>query len=225
MNVLLLIPIFAVVLTNIIGLNIINSYWKNREKIIKKYNYLLFYLTFISSFCWFVYGILTNDIFVWLSVFSSLFGSLMFIQVLHKEINPKYLFWIELLCGIFYVYFMFVTLIISFISDNNILKIVKQIHYILSMAMSISVNFSPMLILYEVVKTKNTELIYLPQAFINLINLLMWLIYAISIEDIYQVITDVVGMIMCLIQIIVYVYYTCFYNHSQVQPVDNNILV
>ncbi len=120
---------------------------------------------------------------------------------------------------------MFLTFVVNFMSNNQILNTIKQIHYILSMLMSISVNFSPILILSDVIKTKNTELIYLPQAFVNLINLILWFIYAMLINDIYQIITNIVGIFMCLIQLTVYLYYTCFYSNSKIKPTNNDILV
>ena len=207
MNFLDLIPISAVILTNILGCNIIYTYYINRYEMIKKYNYLLFYITFFTSLSWFVYGIITNDIYVWLSTFSPLFGSYMFIQLLHKQIDTKNLWMIELFCFILYFYFMFLTFGLTFISDIQIINKIKQIHFIMSMALSIGTNVSPMLILYEVIRTSNSELIYLPQALIGLLNLLMWIIYAFIINDIYQIISDIINFIMCLIQLVVYFYY------------------
>lgn len=225
MNFLSLIPISAVILTNAIGCNIIYSYYINRHEMIKKYNYLLFYVTFFSSLSWLVYGIITNDIYVWLSTFCSLFGSYMFIQLLHKQINNKYLWIIELFCFILYIYFMGLTFGLTFIENNQIQNKLKQIHFIVSMSLSIGTNFSPILILYEVIKTSNSELIYLPQALIGIVNLSMWLIYALFIDDIYQIITDVVSLVMCLIQLLVYFYYNCLYkkiqpNNQQIQQHD-----
>lgn len=236
MNFLNLIPISAVILTNIIGCNIIYSYYVNRREITKKYNYLLFYITFFSSLSWLVYGIITNDIYVLSSTFCSLFGSYMFIQVLHKEINDKYLWMIELFCLIFYIYFIGLTFGLTFsqtfvksVSANKqIINQLKQIHFIVSMSLSIATNFSPMLILYEVIKTSNCELIYLPQALIGLINLSLWLVYALFINDIYQIITDIVSLAMCLIQLCIYFYYSCVVKSktksNKVKPnVESNI--
>ena len=238
MNFLNLIPISAVILTNIIGCNIIYSYYVNRREITKKYNYLLFYITFFSSLSWLVYGIITNDIYVLSSTFCSLFGSYMFIQVLHKEINDKYLWMIELFCLIFYIYFIGLTFGLTFsqtfvksVSANKqIINQLKQIHFIVSMSLSIATNFSPMLILYEVIKTSNCELIYLPQALIGLINLSLWLVYALFINDIYQIITDIVSLAMCLIQLCVYFYYSCFTakltaKSNKVKPIDSQLNV
>lgn len=68
--------------------------------------------------------------------------------------------------------------------------------------------FSPIIIIKTVIDTKDPSLIYLPQAIIGTINLSSWLIYAFMINDIYQILTDIFGITMCLIQIIIYTFYT-----------------
>jgi len=210
MKILDIIPILAVILTNFIGFSILISYYYNRTNLIKKYNYLLFYILFCNALCWFIYAILTKDIYVLTSTFVPVFGCFMFIQVLHKDIPQKYLFFIELLCSLLFIYFMCLTILLNFIKNHLYISIIKQIHYIVSMVMSISTNIAPILILVEVCKTSNSELIYLPQAIIGFINISLWLIYSFLISDIYQITANTVNIIMSLIQLIVYLYYGCY---------------
>jgi uncharacterized protein with PQ loop repeat len=90
---------------------------------------------------------------------------------------------------------------------------------IIAMLTSISTNISPLLVIKEVIQENSNELIYLPQALIGALNLLCWLVYAITINDNYQLITNVVGLCMCVIQIIVYIYY-----HKSNKILPTNIL-
>jgi solute carrier family 50 protein (sugar transporter) len=109
------------------------------------------------------------------------------------------------LIGILYLLTM--TFIINFIvNDNN--KLIINICGSVAMSSSMITYFSPILIIKRVIDTKDPSLIYLPQAIIGTINLSSWLIYAFMINDIYQILTDIFGIAMCLIQIIIYTFYT-----------------
>ena len=64
-----------------------------------------------------------------------------------------------------------------------------------------------MLIIREIILTKNNSLIYLPQALIGFVNLVCWFIYGLMINNIYQLITNGICTIVCFIQIILYFNY------------------
>jgi uncharacterized protein with PQ loop repeat len=70
-------------------------------------------------------------------------------------------------------------------------------------------NFSPMIIIRKVIQTKSNSLIYLPQALIGFVNLSCWLVYGVIIQDYFQVIANVISMLFCFIQIIIYYYFEC----------------
>ena len=71
-----------------------------------------------------------------------------------------------------------------------------------------------MLIIKRVIDTKDPSLIYLPQVIIGIVNLSCWLIYAFMIDDIYQILTDIFGLIPCVIQIIIYIFYKIDYPNK-----------
>ena len=62
---------------------------------------------------------------------------------------------------------------------KNILYYFEKILGISCVISTIIVNMSPLLIINQVIRTNKTELIYLPQAYINLLNYSCWLIYSI----------------------------------------------
>lgn len=200
----LVFPILGVILTNIFGLNVLKSYLDNREKIIQNYNEILFYVIFINITCWLLYSTLVKDLYIYLSCILTLIFSFGFILIMYKYIKLEKLIYIEILSFISLIYFIIIIYLINFTEIK--LDLIEKIVGVTCIVTDISSNFSPILIVYQVVKTKNTELIYLPQAFINFINHLCWLIYSILIDDIYLLISNIISVGLCLFQIIIYIY-------------------
>jgi uncharacterized protein with PQ loop repeat len=91
---------------------------------------------------------------------------------------------------------------LGLISDELATKIVG----LGCLVVSITKNFSPCLVLYQVVKTQDTTLIYFPQALIGFANLVLWFAYSITISDLYQVLANGASALVCLVQLIIYWY-------------------
>lgn len=199
-------PITGVVLTNFIGLNIMVSYKQNRITQIKKYNEYLFYIIFFNCLSWMSYGIVTKDMLIYLSGVTSLVFDFGFIQILYKHVDSQKIIWIELLSGCFLIYFIIIAYLINFTSINVNKKILPIIGTV-SMLSSIATNFAPLIIISQIIKTKSNELIYLPQALIGCVNLFCWLVYGFLLNDIYQIITNSLGLSMCIVQLIVYFWF------------------
>lgn len=199
-------PITGVVLTNLLGFNIMGSYKQNRLVQVKKYNEYLFTIIFFNCLSWMLYGIVTKDFLIYLSCVTSLFFDFGFIQLLYKYAEPNVIFHLEILSGIFTLYFIVIVYLLNFTQiDFN--KILFPIIGTVSMLSSISTNFSPLIIINQVIKTKSNELIYLPQALIGCVNLSCWLAYGLLLNDIYQIITNSLGLTMCVCQLIIYFLY------------------
>ena len=214
---LIAIPIIGVILTNLFGLNIIYSYFCNRINLIKDYNEILFTIGFFNALNWVLYSIVVKDIFLYTCNIFSIIGSFGFIQILYKHIQIPKLIYIELISFFFILYFLILLYLINFqknIPNNIIIYITGNC----AMISSLSTYFSPLIIIKKVIQTTETSLIYLPQAIIGSINLSCWLIYAILVKDIYQIITDSLGLGMCLFQVFVYLY---FYFQKKL---DNNLI-
>jgi len=205
-------PIIGVILTNLLGANIIYTYYENRIVEKQEYNEYLFYILFFNSLCWLLYAIITIDIYIFLSVILSLIGSFGFILNLYNKINKKKLIYIETICTLYFIYFMTIIYFLNFTNYN-----VRMIIGIVAMLTSITTNISPLLVIKEVIQENSNELIYLPQALIGTLNLSCWLIYAIMINDNYQLITNAVGLSMCILQVVVYGYY---HKRNKVLPSD-----
>jgi solute carrier family 50 protein (sugar transporter) len=202
-------PIIGVILNNLYGINIIYSYINNRNNLINEYNEILFSITFFNALNWSLYGILVKDIFLFICNFASIIGSFGFIQILYKYIKADKLIYIEIISLFFLTYFLIMLYLINFVKNISFMIITNIVGNSVTIS-SILTNFSPLLIIKHVISTKDTTLIYFPQALIGTINLSCWLVYAILINDIYQIITDTVGLTFCVIQIGVYIRYNYF---------------
>ena len=194
-------PIFGVILTNLVGCNLIRSYLLNRENLIHEYNEILFYTIIFNTIGWTIYGTVIKDIFIFISGITTIISSFGFIQIMYKYIKPEKLIYIEIISILFYLYFIIIIGLINF-SDINIKKILGVSCIIFTILM----NFMPILIIKQVINTQNTDLIYLPQAIINFINYSCWFIYGLLNYNLVLLITNSVSLSLCLFQIIVYGY-------------------
>ena len=199
-------PITGVILTNLLGFNIMVSYKQNRLTQVKKYNEYLFTIIFFNCLSWMLYGIVTADLLIYLSCVTSLIFDFGFIQLLYRYAEPNVVFRLEILSGGFTLYFVIIVYLLNFTKINFEQKLLPVIG-IVSMISSVSTNFSPLAIISQVIKTKSNELIYLPQALIGTVNLTCWLVYGFLLNDIYQIITNSLGLLMCICQLCIYFLY------------------
>jgi hypothetical protein len=194
-------PIFGVILTNLVGCNLIRSYLLNRDKLIHEYNEILFYTIIFNTLGWAIYGLVIKDIFIFTSCITTIIASFGFIQIMYKYIKPEKLIYIEIISILFYSYFI---IIIGLLNFTNIMM--DKIIGISCIFTTILMNCIPILIIKQVINTQNTNLIYLPQAIINFINYSCWFIYGYIHYNIILLITNSVSLSLCLFQIIVYCY-------------------
>jgi uncharacterized protein with PQ loop repeat len=199
--------VVGVILSNLLGLRIALSYVKNRLSQAHDYNEYLFYLSFASCVNWVYYSILTQDIYVFTSCIVSIITTFGFIQVIFQglQTKPERLLQIEIASILFILYWLTIILIhsiLGLISDD----LATQIVGLGCLIVSISKNFSPSLVLYKVVTTQDTTLIYFPQAFIGFLNLGLWVAYSIRIGDLFQILSNGASALVCLVQLIIYWY-------------------
>lgn len=204
-------PIIGVILSNFFGLNIGYSYYLNRTNLIQEYNEILFTIIFFNALNWALYGVVSKNIFLYTCNICSIISSFGFNNILYKYIDLKKVKYIEFISLICILYLLSMTFIINFVDSMNNQpnkSLIINICGTVALSSSMITYFSPIIIIKTVIDTKDPSLIYLPQAIIGTINLSSWLIYAFMINDIYQILTDIFGIAMCLIQIIIYTFYT-----------------
>ena len=197
----------GVILSNILGLRIAQSYIKNRLLQAHDYNEYLFFLSFASCVNWIYYSVLTEDVYVFASCVITIITTFAFILTIFQGLQskPDKLIHVEIATIIFFSYWLSMILIhgiLHLLPDDLAIKIVG----IGCLIVSIAKNFSPCLVLYQVIKTRDTTLIYFPQALIGFLNLALWVAYSITIGDIIQVLSNGASALVCLIQLVIYSY-------------------
>lgn len=202
--------IAGVIISNLLGLRIGISYWKSRPALTHEYNEYLFYLSFASCINWIYYSILTDDIYVYASCVITLITTFGFIQMLFHSIqtNQTKLIIIEICSLIMLV--LWLSLIGLQILNLISLDLTIQIMGWACLAISVGKNFSPCLVIGQIIKSKDPTLIYFPQAFLGFINLALWTGYSIAIGDIFQIVSNGLSALVCLVQLVVWTYYKFF---------------
>lgn len=182
-----LLGIIGVLISNLLGLRIGISYWKSRLGLIHEYNQYLFYLSFASCINWIYYGILTHDIYVFASCIITVITTFGFIQMLYHSIqtdSDKFkLAIIE--SGCLTMLSLWLSLIGLEITEQISLSQATQIMGWVASSISVTKNFSPCLVIGQIIKSGDPTLIYFPQAFLGFVNLAIWVGYSIAIGDIF----------------------------------------
>jgi len=226
MNLANIFGIIGIIISNILGLRIGITYWKSRSGLTHEYNEYLFYLSFASCINWIYYAVLTSDIYVYTSCITTIFSTFGFIQMLYSSIqtNQLKLAIIEMGCIIMLVLWLGLIglQITSLISLNQNIQIMGWVCSIISVAK----NFSPCLVIQQVITTMDPTLIYFPQAFLGFINLSIWVAYSITIGDMFQIVSNSLSAIVCFIQLVVYgwiKYYKINYIQTEkIEQIDQN---
>ncbi len=205
MDLQLIFGIIGNILSVYFGLKILQTYKNNRLTVINKINEYLFFIMFFNTFNWLFYSIVLRDIFIFINNVVPIFGNFGMILVCYSRIEESRKIYIEIISGLFISYFIIMTFLFNFtlISYKN-LSFVFGIGAVLTSILSY---LSPILIIREVIETRNHKIIYLPQVLLGLITMIIFLIYGLVINNIFIIIVDAIIIFICLVQLLVYCYY------------------
>ena len=153
---------------------------------------------YVNCFVWFVYGDMIFSDQVKMSNLIAACASLCLIVIyllyeLKKYLVDAILNALILITGTWAVYRA-----LTIIIDDD--RIVGKI----CIGTSIVMFLSPIQIVYRVIKEKNYILIPIKSAFLYLATCIAWIAYGILIEDFYLVCPHSMGVILCLVQLVVY---------------------
>ena len=153
---------------------------------------------YVNCFVWYVYGDMIFSDQVKYSNLIAACASLCLIIIyliyeLKKYLVDSILNSLILITGTWAVY-RALTIIID---DDRIVGII-------CIGTSVVMFLTPIQIVYKVIKEKNYYLIPIRAAFIYLLTCIAWIAYGIFIEDFNLVCPHIIGIILCLVQMVVY---------------------
>lgn len=157
--------------------------------------------SYVNCFCWYIYGEMITSQQIKICNMIGALSSLILICLyliyeIRKYIVDAILNALILITGSYAGYQSLTT----YIDDNRILGKICN-------CTSIIVFLAPILLIYRVVKENNYILIPIYTAYVSLVASSCWIIYGFLFKNIYIVLPNSVGLVLAIIQIIVYFNY------------------
>ena len=156
---------------------------------------------YVNYFCWYVYGdmIFSDQLKYGYVIGSCLFGLLIVIYLIfeiRKYLVDTILNALILITGTWALYRA-----LTIIIDDD--RVVGKI----CIGTAIIVYVQPMQIIYKVIKEKNYGFIPIYNCYLSFLSSVCWLVYGIFITDFYVVFPYAIGIILSLVQIVIYLNY------------------
>ena len=153
---------------------------------------------YVNCFIWYIYGdmIFSDQVkysFCAAAIVSLCLMVIYLVYELKKYLVDSILNTLILITGTWAVYRA-----LTIIIDDD--RIVGKI----CIGTTIVMHLTPMQILYKVIKEKNYILIPIRPGCVYLCACILWIVYGVLIEDFYLVCPHVIGVILCLVEIVVY---------------------
>ena len=154
--------------------------------------------SFVNCFCWYIYGKLISSHQIKLCNFIGALSSLILIMIylryeLKKFLIDAILNALILMSGSYAVYIGFTDII----EDKSVIGKI-------CIVTSCVIFLSPITIIYKVTKEKNYNLIPIYKAYISVASTFCWIVYGILITDGNVIFPNVIGIILAIIQIIIF---------------------
>lgn len=165
----------------------------NREK----YSIIPFLTLLINCFTWFLYGIMTNEISVYISNMIGLIIGCIGTIVYHEySIYPPLIFYYVIT-----FFFLFFNLLLYALHWHDFLGTMAMIFAIILYG-------SPLSTVYVVMQERSTESISFPLTLTSCFSAIMWLIYGIYVvQDVWITIPSIIGIILTSIQLFLFFMY------------------
>lgn len=205
MDLQLIFGITGNILSLYFGIKLLQTYKNNRLLIVNQLNDYLFFIMFYNTFYWLYYSILLKDIYIFINNIFPLFGNFGMMLICYTKLDESRKLHIEMMSGILISYFIIMTFLFNF-SSIPYDKLVF-IFGIGSVFTSIGSYLAPILIIREVIETRNHKLIYIPQVIIGLITMIIYMAYGFVINNLFIILIDAIIILICIIQLFFYCYY------------------
>ncbi len=212
MSLQIIFGIIGNILSLYFGIKIVQTYCKNRLESVVPFNDYLFFIMFFNTFNWMFYAVVLKDMYIFINNIIVLFGNFFMMFVIWEKVTIQRKINIEIMCCIFLSYFIIMTFLLNFtLVSYEKLLFTCGISAVITSIMSY---LAPVLIIRDVIQTKNHKLIYIPQVLIGLVSMIIFTIYGFIINNFFIIGVDVVIVFLCLVQLVIYVYYKYIYKNN-----------
>ncbi len=212
MSLQIIFGIIGNILSLYFGIKIVQTYCKNRLESVIPFNNYLFFIMFFNTFNWMFYAVVLKDMYIFINNIIVLFGNFFMMFVIWEKITTQRKINIEIMCCMFLSYFIIMTFLLNFtLVSYEKLLFTCGISAVITSIMSY---LAPVLIIRDVIQTKNHKLIYIPQVLIGLVSMIIFTIYGFIINNFFIIGVDVVIVFLCLVQLVIYVYYKYIYKNN-----------
>ncbi len=212
MSLQIIFGIIGNILSLYFGIKIVQTYCKNRLESVIPFNNYLFFIMFFNTFNWMFYAVVLKDMYIFINNIIVLFGNFFMMFVIWEKVTIQRKINIEIMCCMFLSYFIIMIFLLNFtLVSYEKLLFTCGISAVITSIMSY---LAPVLIIRDVIQTKNHKLIYIPQVLIGLVSMIIFTIYGFIINNFFIVGVDVVIIFLCLVQLVIYVYYKYIYKNN-----------
>jgi uncharacterized protein with PQ loop repeat len=208
----------GLILSNLLGLNLLYTYIKNihkedEDKITS--NILIFTILFYNSINWIIYSFWFNNLFLFLGSLCVPLGSFLCIITSYDILSTEKKIYFTIITIIFYILLIVYVLILKFTNINENIKD-NIVNY--SLCLNIFVSIMPLSSILIIIKNKSTQTLYIPFTIINAIASLLWLNYGIILNNIFLIFIFAFGLLTSIIEIILYIIYNSSSSNNSNNP-------
>ncbi|KAG2991251.1 hypothetical protein PC121_g21481 [Phytophthora cactorum] len=166
-------------------------------------------LLFANCYMWVLYSYLVNNIFPLFAV--TLFGiatSTVFISIYYRWTKDR--LYVVKVCSIALVLLaigtLYCILAMNGITDQSEAAIEKTLGFI-AIAFNLVLYASPLESMKTVVQTKNASSMPISISATFLVNVVLWVIFAVAVSDMFVLVPNAIGTYLCAIQVVLYIIY------------------
>ena len=171
---------------------------KRAEGELGDFNPLPMPIIFGTTLGWFIYSLLTRDVFVAIANAPGLLLSLWYVTTTIKLAEPPLARRLEGLTLLIAAIHAFAGIASAFLLRSHATTV--QLYGLLCNAILMVYYSAPLSSLAKVVRTRSAASIYLPTVAVNCLNGLFWSMYAMAINDRYLLVPNAIGVALATVQ-------------------------
>ncbi|RLN54003.1 hypothetical protein BBJ28_00015424 [Nothophytophthora sp. Chile5] len=207
---LLVLRVLTTTTAILVGIAPLPDYWRiHKNRSTGEVSILPVVMLFANCYMWVLYSYLVGNIFPLFAV--TLFGvatSLCFIGVYYRWTKER--MYVHKVCGGAFVLLAIGTLYFILgtngVTDQSEAAVEKTLGFI-CVAFNLVLYASPLETMKKVITTKSASSLPISISAIFLVNAILWVVFAITVGDMFVLVPNAIGTLLCSIQVILYLIY------------------